>query len=122
MFLKTRKLWLVTLADRLSDRVYQIVRRWEREDCWMIGRQWVRATDSVGANITEGCGRHHPKDVVHFFYIARGSLDEALNWLRRAMNRGLVDPSEFHELLTGYSRLSSGLNALIKARRLKIYP
>ena len=120
MFLKTRKLWLVTLAALQSDRVYRLVQRWDRDDRWGTGQQWIRSTDSIGANITEGCGRHHPKDALNFFYMARGSLDEALNWLRLARDRKLLDPIEFGQLLTSYSRLSQGLIALIATRRQKL--
>jgi four helix bundle protein len=52
-----------------------------------VGKQMVRAGDSIGANIAEGSGRGSFQDNRRFIRIARGSLYETMHWLRRANNR-----------------------------------
>ncbi|RYG26380.1 four helix bundle protein [bacterium] len=37
-------------ATELSDQIYSLVRRWDYFDRDTVGKQLVRATDSVGAN------------------------------------------------------------------------
>ena len=43
----------------LADDVWHIVSRWDRFERETIGKQLVRAADSIGANIAEGYGRYH---------------------------------------------------------------
>jgi four helix bundle protein len=74
----------------LADQVWQIVSQWEPFAKNTVGKQIVRATDSIGANIAEGIGRWHYKDNRRFIRIARGSLYETKHWLRRAYRRKLI--------------------------------
>ena len=55
-----------------------------------VGKQLVRAADSIGANIAEGSGRGRYLDNKRFVRIARGSLNETKHWLRRAYKRTLL--------------------------------
>jgi four helix bundle protein len=59
-----------------------------------VGRQLVRAADSIGANIAEGTGRGSYLDNRRFVLIARGSLYETQHWLRRAVRRNLLNEDE----------------------------
>ena len=45
------------LSEQLSDEVWQITVTWDYFSKDTVGKQLVRAVDSVGANIAEGCGR-----------------------------------------------------------------
>jgi four helix bundle protein len=98
----------VSLADEVRDAV--IV--WQSFDRWTVGVQLVRAADSVGANIAEGYGRHHPRDQKRFLFIARGSTHEAEHWIRRAVARGLLDDPG---LLTRTLKVGRMLNGLIRS-------
>jgi four helix bundle protein len=80
------QLRVYVLAEELSDKIWDEVVRWDRFARDTIGKQLVRATDSVGANIAESYDRFHPRDVVNFLYHARGSLSETKSWLRKAPN------------------------------------
>ncbi|HLL77006.1 MAG TPA: four helix bundle protein [Pyrinomonadaceae bacterium] len=72
------------LAERLADEVWAIVKRWDQFERSTLGKQIVRAADSVGANIAEGTGRGSFQDNRRFIRMARGSLNETQHWLRRA--------------------------------------
>ena len=54
------KLRVYTLAETLADQVWDIVRKWEYLAKDTVGKQLVRAVDSVGANIAEGNGTWQP--------------------------------------------------------------
>src|SRR5262249_27923623 len=78
-----------------------------------IGRQLVRAADSVGANIAEGSGRGSHKENRHFVRTARGSLYETQHWLRRAYRRDLLTRDQVVELKQIVENLTPMLNAYL---------
>jgi four helix bundle protein len=78
------------LAAALGDDLQRYVMRWPSWERWTLGRQLVRAADSIGANIAEASGRATDADRRHFFVVARGSLYETEHWLARAEARGLT--------------------------------
>jgi four helix bundle protein len=105
------KLRVYSLAEKLSDHIWNIVRKWEHLPRDTIGRQMIRAADSIGANIAEGSGRGTLNDNRRFIRMARGSLYETKHWLRRAYTRSLLDDREVAEIEPLISELSPTLNA-----------
>ena len=81
------RLRVYRLSEKLADHVWEIVLAWNNFDRDTVGKQLVRAADSVGANISEGAGRGRYLDNQRFVRIARGSLNETRHWLRRAYRR-----------------------------------
>jgi len=75
------------LAEKLLDEVWDIVLGWNILAKDTVGKQLIRAADSIGANIAEGCGRRSYQDNRRFIRIARGSLNESKHWLWRAFRR-----------------------------------
>src|ERR1700690_2506218 len=82
------------LAERLADRVWDIVKQWQNFSRDTVGKQLVRAADSVGANIAEGAGRGTFQENKRFVRIARASLNETKHWLRRAYQRELLSQTQ----------------------------
>jgi four helix bundle protein len=54
---KFEDLEIYQLAEKLSDLIWNIVLKWNSFERNTIGVQFVNASDSVGANISEGYGR-----------------------------------------------------------------
>ena|SRR5437867_3543677 len=84
-----------------------------------MGRQFVRAADSVGANLVEGDGRYSHAEGVHFFLIARGSARETRYWLKLASERQLIEASRSETLTKDIHQATRQLNGLIRFRRSK---
>jgi four helix bundle protein len=64
------------LGEKLADEIWRVVAGWEIFAKMTVGRQIVRAADSIGANIAEGSGRRSFQDNKRFVRMARGSLNE----------------------------------------------
>lgn len=110
-----QELQVYQLAERLSDEIWKIVNTWEPFAKDTLGKQIVRAADSVGANIAEGVGRGAFQDNKRFVKIARGSLYETQHWLRRAYNRHLLTHEQIDALTPIINELSPKLNSYLKS-------
>ena len=86
------------LSELLADEIWSIVTSWNYFEKDTVGKQLVRAADSIGANISEGSGRGSFQDNRRFIKIARGSLYETQHWLRKAYKRGLLNEQEINNL------------------------
>jgi four helix bundle protein len=75
------RLRVYELAEKLADEIWSVVLKWEYFPRDTIGKQLVRAADSIGANIAEGVGRGSFQDNRRFVRMARGSLNETKHWL-----------------------------------------
>jgi four helix bundle protein len=103
------------LSERLADQVWTIVNRWPNLARDTVGKQLIRAVDSVGANIAEGFGRGSYQDNRRMVRIARGSLYEARFWLRRAHTRRLISAQQTARLQPLLAELAPRLNAYLKS-------
>src|SRR5947207_15286344 len=92
------KLRVYQRAETLADEVWNIVIGWNILARDTVGKQLIRAADSIGANIAEGCGRRSYQDNRRFIRIARGSLNETRHWLRRAFKRRLLPKEQITTL------------------------
>jgi len=110
--MKLEDLEIYRLAMELGELVWKIVVKWDYFAKETIGKQWVKAIDSVAANISEGFGRNSFKDSRSFYYIARGSLYESKTFLDKSKNRQLVS-EEYQDLLNRHNQLGIKLNNFI---------
>ena len=103
------------LAEILADEIWIIVNNWKYFEKDTVGKQLVKAADSIGANISEGTGRGSFQDNRRFVKIARGSLNETQYWLRRAYKRDLINEKEINRLKPIVDELAPKLNAYLKS-------
>ena len=97
---KLIELEVFILAEELSNYIWDIVIRWNYYEKETIGKQLIRATDSVSANISECHGRYHYKDKQKFGYYARGSFEETKSWLRKCHHRRLLNENQLMTINT----------------------
>ena len=57
---------IVKEAEVICDLIWDIVIEWDYLAKDTVGRQLVKSSDSIGANIVESQGRFHSKDVINF--------------------------------------------------------
>jgi four helix bundle protein len=109
------KLQVYQLSEKLADNVWNIVIAWDSFAKDTVGKQIVRAADSIGANISEGSGRGSLQDNRRFVRIARGSLYETIHRLRRCYLRKLLSQSEVKKLRLLVEELAPKLNAFLRS-------
>ena len=109
------ELRIYRLSEALADEIWGMVVTWPVLARDTVGKQLVRAADSIGANIAEGCGRWNYQDNRRFVRIARGSLNETRHWLRRAYRRRLVTESQVNILKPMLEELPPSLNAYLNS-------
>jgi four helix bundle protein len=103
------------LAEEFADFVWGMCEKWKPFVRDTVGRQLVRAVDSIGANIAEGSGRYHFQDNRRFVRIARGSLYETTHWLRRAYRRKLLTAEQSAKVKAFVEKLGPTLNAYLNS-------
>jgi four helix bundle protein len=108
------KLDVYNLAETFSDKIWNIVEPWNYYMKDTIGKQLVRAADSISANIAEGYGRFHYKDSKNFYFYARGSLQETKSWLSKCLRRNIIDKETAQLLLNEADLILFKINSYIK--------
>jgi len=108
------KLEVYQLAEIFSDIIWDFVTKWKNFEKETIGKQIVRAADSISANIAEGYGRYFYKESKQFYFYARGSIQETKSWLSKCKRRRLVAENTCDKLLGDAEKVLAKLNAYIK--------
>jgi len=103
------------VSEDLADRIWELVLGWNNFARDTVGKQMVRAADSIGSNIAEGCGRGSFPDNRRFVRIARGSLNETRHFLRRAYRRKLLTDEQITGLSPLIKQLPPRLNAYLRS-------
>jgi four helix bundle protein len=110
-----KKLDVYRMSERLADQIWTMSLSWDPFAKDTVGKQLVRAADSIGANIAEAVGRGSFQDNRRFVRVARGSLNETMHWLRRAYKRDLLSKEQASSIRPLMDELAPRLNAYLKS-------
>ena len=99
----------------LGETIWSIVSKWSYFEKDTIGKQLIRSSDSIAANISEGYGRFLFKENKQFVYYSRGSLYETKTWLTKAKDRQLLSAEEYMNLISKIEQITKMLNNYIKS-------
>lgn len=112
--MKLEELQVYQLSMNIAERIWEIVIHWDFFAKDVVGKQLIKAADSIAANLSEGFGRYFYKENKQFCYYSRGSLFETKTWVRKANNRKLIDEKTYLEILTELDTIGVKLNNYIK--------
>jgi four helix bundle protein len=107
-------------ALKLSNYVWEIVIRWDYFAKDTVGKQFVKAVDSISANIAEGFGRYFKKDKINFYRYSNGSVKESFDWNEKAKIRNLINKDDYQHILGELQKLPKEINQLIKITNNKL--
>jgi len=99
-YLKLKNLEVYNLTRNLSRIAWVSYNKLGWQEKKIIGDQFIRAIDSIGANIAEGYGRYHYLDKIKFYYNARASFYEAIeHWLDLLKERSLIENESYLKMI-----------------------
>jgi len=108
-------LTLLKKAEEIADANWNLVQSWNEFDRDTLGKQLVRAMDSVGANVAEAFGRFHYGEKINFLYYARGSVFESKYWINRAQKRRLISLETHQQYAAQLTDVAVGINNFIRS-------
>lgn len=113
-YLKLNDLNAYKSAFNLSNYVWNIVVKMDYFSKDTVGKQWVRAIDSISANIAEGFGRYGKKDKINFYRYSFGSMKESQDWTLKAKIRKIIDDKQYEYISNELEKLPKEIHHLIK--------
>lgn len=118
IYIPIQELKVYQLSRELSSKGWEIYGKLNFEQKKLFGDQFLRATDSIGANIAEGYARYHALDQVRFYHFARASMSEAINhWASLLLERKVISDTDYNFLLDKQKELEIKLNNFISTTR-----
>ena len=121
--IKLEDLEVYQIAKEISKIAWEIYNSLDWREKKVIGDQFIRSADSIGANIAEGYGRFHYLDRIKFYYNSRGSLLECFHWTKLMLERNIGRKEFLKKLLQLLKKEEIKLNNYISSiYRLKKNP
>ena len=111
--MKLEELKVYQLAMSIAEELWDIVYKWDYFAKNTVGKQLVKAADSIAANLSEGFGRFFYKEGKRFCYYSRCSLYETKTWLTKANNRKLITTEKFEKFQKEINNIGVRLNNYI---------
>ncbi len=103
------------VALQIGEGVWDIVDKWDFFNKDTLGKQFVKAADSIALNIAEGHGRYFYKENKNFNYYSRGSAFECTSCLRKAFKRNLITGEKNKALRILFEKYLRLVNAYLKS-------
>lgn len=103
-------------SKTLVKQIYELLKKFPREEQFALCDQLRRAVISVPSNLAEGSGRYSVKEQLHFIEIAYGSLLEVNCQMDVAKRLGYIVEEELIEMdqkCVELARMLSGLRASV---------
>ena len=104
-------------ARKFANKIYNLTKKFPKEENYGLTSQITRATVSIGSNIAEGFDRYSKKDFIRFLIIARGSISEVQNNLYIALDLKYINQIDFQETYALSKDLGKQINGFTKYLR-----
>jgi four helix bundle protein len=109
-----RELKVWQKAHELTLAVYRVTTAFPRQELYGLTSQIRRASASIGANISEGCGRKGDAEFCRFCSIAMGSASELEYHLLLGKDLGHIELKDYQELSQRTIEVKKMLTALVQ--------
>jgi four helix bundle protein len=94
-------------------KLYQFLQEGRDGAGWILGKQYLRAATSIGANIQEAQSAETRADFVHKYSIAQKESRESLYWLQLLAESGIIATARLKPLMKETQELFAVITAII---------
>jgi four helix bundle protein len=108
-------------SDKFALDVYNVTKRFPKDEIYGITSQVRRAVLSVPTNIVEGYARKGDRELSHFLDISFASLSETKYLLHFSKNLGYIPAEEYEKLEKTASEVGAKLWKFMQAVRSTVH-
>ena len=108
------KLEVYHRAVEFAGKIKKICLGFPAFEIYELGKQMRTASDSIGANIREGCGKRTSRDYIGFLYNASGSAKEMKHHINSAFRDGYIGEEQRDGFLRELEEISKMIYGVIK--------
>jgi four helix bundle protein len=102
------------LSYKLAMEIFELTKKFPKEEIYSLTNQIRRSSRSVPANIGEGWAKRRYENVfLKYLQDANGSCEETKIWLDFAKDCQYINSKIYDELKGGYNQTGAMLNSLI---------
>jgi len=94
-------------------RLYGALQQGNNGAGWVLGKQYLRAATSIGANVEEAQSAESRPDFVHKYAIAQKEARESLYWLKLIAESGIISPQRLKPQMKETEELFCVITAII---------
>ena len=94
-------------------KLYQALQAGKDGVGWVLGKQYLRAATSIGANVEEAQSAESRSDFIHKYGIAQKEAKESHYWLRLLADSGIVAARRLAPLMRETEQLYAVVTAII---------
>ena len=107
-------LWIYKLAEDLEVEVYELTKKFPKDEIFRSVDQLRRSSSSVSDNIAESYHKTTVKEKTRFLSIAKGEAEETKRGLLKSARKKLLSEDVAKVIADKYTILLKGTNAYIK--------
>ena len=109
---RKQKVW--QKSHQLTLDIYEVTKRFPKDEIYGLTSQIRRSGASIPANIAEGCGRNSDADFSRFLQMAMGSATESEYHLLLSHDLGILNDADFENLSKETVEVKQMLTSFIK--------
>jgi four helix bundle protein len=94
-------------------KLYQFLQEQRKGAGWILGKQYLRAAGSIGANVEESQAAESRADFIHKLGIAQKEARESVYWLRVLSASELVPQERIEPLMRETEELLNVISSII---------
>jgi four helix bundle protein len=110
-----KKIVAFQLADELVIEIYELTRKFPKEEMYGLTSQIRRAAVSITANIVEGARRASKKEYLQFLHVSQASLSEVEYYIHLSYKLEYLKENEFIKASDLCNKSFSKLYGLIES-------
>lgn len=114
-----RTLKVYQKSIEITKTIIDLTKTFPAEEKYRLTDQLNRAVTSIGANIAEGVNSGYNSKIIHFCYIALGSSNEVIHWIKIAELNQYISPTIYDDLVSNVEEIIRMLLGYMRSIRNK---